>query len=427
MSIATYEKPTEHVALPDWYARTWEMRQTADTRRGDSFNLRAEGRQLRNETFLRTKWDTYHNNARLRDRVTEVTRWFEVLDQCLQAVNNEIEKLSDEKNATERELEHLGNQLTITAECIRQRDSRYGNDLVLLDEGDAELKNELGVIECLKALLTNKCMTAWEQLNRLKEVQFKLQLDVANKKSAIEIDSENLEMTKDCAGTSYKPDPLRIPKNCIPYDAWLEHSRYNKLKADNEITASGRLREALFCTREKVHNDLRAQYDATDYGLRRRIYETQREKNELKWQRKMMVDEMEKMLKEVESLEKALLEKTNSVKLAETRLENRMFRTGPELVQDEAQYGLADEVLQLRQTRKDLIKKIEDAKTSYNALEAHLIRLDQDIENKEHALMTDLRCLDMRDELKKGDRGPPASQTDRNIQLTKMEDEIPPS
>ena len=74
-------------------------------------------------------------------RVTEVSRWYEVLEQCLQAVNNEIAKLSDEKNETERELENLGNQLSITAECIRQRDSRYGNDLVLLDEGDAELKN----------------------------------------------------------------------------------------------------------------------------------------------------------------------------------------------------------------------------------------------------------------------------------------------
>ena len=56
-----------------------------------------------------------------------------------------------------------------------------------------------------------------------------------------------------------------------------------------------------------------------------------------------------------------------------------------------------------------------------------MIRLDTDVENKEHALMTDLRCLDMRNELKKGDRAPPASQTDRNIQLTRMEDEIPPS
>lgn len=73
--------------------------------------------------------------------------------------------------------------------------------------------------------------------------------------------------------------------SCIPYEAWQEHSRHNKLKADNEISASGRLREAMYSLREKTRNDLQAQHDATDYGLRRRIYETQREKNELQWQR----------------------------------------------------------------------------------------------------------------------------------------------
>jgi hypothetical protein len=75
-----------------------------------------------------------------------------------------------------------------------------------------------------------------------------------------------------------------------------------------------------------------------------------------------MMNEMEKMLKEVADLEQAVLDKTNPVKLAETRLENRMFRPGPELVQDEAQFGLVDEVLQLRQTCQDLIKKIDDGK-----------------------------------------------------------------
>jgi len=71
MSLLTCEKPTKHVSLPDWHARTWGMRETADTRRADSFNLRAGGRQLRNETALRTKWDTYHTNTRLYDRYTE--------------------------------------------------------------------------------------------------------------------------------------------------------------------------------------------------------------------------------------------------------------------------------------------------------------------------------------------------------------------
>jgi tektin-2 len=75
-----------------------------------------------------------------------------------------------------------------------------------------------------------------------------------------------------------------------------------------------------------------------------------------------MINELEKMSKEVTDLEQALLAKTNSAKLAETRLENRMYRPGPELVQDEAHLGLRDEVLQLRQTQEDLRKKIDNGK-----------------------------------------------------------------
>jgi tektin-2 len=70
-----------------------------------------------------------------------VSQWQNILEQCLQAVENEMKKLSEEKCATERELESLTAQLNTTAECIRQRDSRYGNDLLLLDDGDSELKN----------------------------------------------------------------------------------------------------------------------------------------------------------------------------------------------------------------------------------------------------------------------------------------------
>ncbi|KDR14917.1 Tektin-B1 [Zootermopsis nevadensis] len=362
MSMVTFGKPTKHVALPEWYARTREMCQTADTRQSDSINLRAEGRQLRGETAIKTKWDTYCNDSRLHDRVTELSRWQEVLEQCLQAVENETAKLTEEKAITERELEFLVTHLNTVAECIRQRDKRYGNDLVLSDKGDAELKSELGVIEHLKDLLASKCHAAWEEQNRLSEVRIKLQLDIGDKKDTLAVDKENCKMTKHCAGTSYKPNPLRIPKRCIPYEAWLEHSRYSKLNADNEISASRRLREAMFSLREKSRNDLQSQHDSTDYALRHRIYETQREKNELQWQHQKIMNEMEKMLKEVTNLEQAVLDKTNSVKLVETRLENRMFRPGAELVQDDAQSGLVDEALQLRQTCQDLFKKIDDGK-----------------------------------------------------------------
>jgi tektin-2 len=65
------------------------------------------------------------------------------------------------------------------------------------------------VIEQVKAFLTSKCNNAWVQLNRLREVQFKLELDIDNKRDAAAIDRGNLEMEKDSAGTGYMPDSLR--------------------------------------------------------------------------------------------------------------------------------------------------------------------------------------------------------------------------
>lgn len=64
-------------------------------------------------------------------------------------------------------------------------------------------------------------------------------------------------------------------------------------------------------------------------------------------------------------------------------------------------------------------------RATYTTLEAHMIRLEQDVANKQHTLMTDLRCLDMRDVLKKGDLAPPATQIQRNMQLTRIEEEVP--
>lgn len=97
------------------------------------------------------------------------------------------------------------------------------------------------------------------------------------------------------------------------------------------------------------------------------------------------------------------------------------------MARDEAEQGLKDEVLQLRQTRKDLLDKINCAKTTYNALEDQQVIIDRELDNKNQSLMTDIRCLDLRARLKQGKFADPESQTDRNIQLTQMEHEIPPT
>lgn len=75
-----------------------------------------------------------------------------------------------------------------------------------------------------------------------------------------------------------------------------------------------------------------------------------------------MHKEMENLQKEIVRLEDEFLHKTDAIKCAETRLENRNYRPGFELCEDEAQTGLRNEVLQLRKIENELAKAIENAK-----------------------------------------------------------------
>lgn len=134
---------------------------------------------------------------------------------------------------------------------------------------------------------------------------------------------------------------------------------------------------------------------------------------------------MENCRCEIQNLEQALRDKTDAQKLAETRLENRAQRSGMELCCDEPYHGLCDEVKQLRSTRQQLTDKINCAKTTYYALEQHTKRLDTDLKNKQHSLATDIRGLDLRQRLRTGHFAEPKTQTDRNIVLTRMEEQIP--
>lgn len=140
-----------------------------------------------------------------------------------------------------------------------------------------------------------------------------------------------------------------------------------------------------------------------------------------------MREEMEKCLAEILCLEKAWRAKVDALKLAETRLENRAQRSGMELCCDDPYNGLCDEVAHIKETIQMLEDKINVAKSTHTNLENHANKIDRDLENKQQSLMTDVRGIDLRQRLKTGEFAGPGTQTERNIQLSKMEDEIPKS
>lgn len=114
--------------------------------------------------------------------------------------------------------------------------------------------------------------------------------------------------------------------------------------------------------RKRAKIEIEAQQDSSDYSLRKRIYQTQKSRNEMDWQKRKTQNEMEILMKELNKLEEALREKMDFIKCAETRLENRTYRPGFELCCDESEFGLNDEVLQLKKTKQDLLTKINCSK-----------------------------------------------------------------
>lgn len=210
-SVTIYEKPTSHLGLPDWYGKQWQLQQSAKNQISDSFELRNTARTLRNETKIRTEWDTRMNDARLDDRVKELQRWQEILEKLSSRLSSEMKQLRDEQSESEKDLDNIELPLQVVAQCISMRDCRRGTELTY-DEADTEVKKELTVLEAVKKSLTEKIHAAWLKLNKLEDVRFQLNLDVEDKTETIGIDGDNLILNRNSGGISYKPNALRIPK-----------------------------------------------------------------------------------------------------------------------------------------------------------------------------------------------------------------------
>lgn len=114
--------------------------------------------------------------------------------------------------------------------------------------------------------------------------------DVTDKNSALEIDNHCADLHNGSSDINFQVNPTRTMKGSVTPETWDAHSQYNKLRAESEMKAAERLREAIFATLEKTSNDLEAQRRATEYSYRKRIHETKQAQNELQWQQRNVSD-----------------------------------------------------------------------------------------------------------------------------------------
>jgi tektin-2 len=417
-AVQTAAKPANKFAPPDWFTSNNTISANATRQRDAAEKLRQQGRFLRNETDNKTHWDTTNNNTRLDDRVIAIDNWKTTLERTLHNLDNEIEALTMAKKVTESSLAAKAVNLNVAVENLTLRDGRVKIDNVK-DEVEGELEKEVNVIEGIKRNLQQKCAQAFEQICLLQEARQQIRKDLQDKVEALSIDTTQRNLNQFSHGISFKPDPLRVPKGSTTPQEWDDFSMYNKNRADAEMAASVKLREAMQATLMQSDNDLEAQKTGTEYAFRRRLHEMTQAKNELEWQQKQTADEIMAMEADIRALEKAIQDKRNPLKLAHSRLENRTARPNIELCRDAVQYKLSDEVKQLEATLLALQEKLDASKHSLNCLQGELGTINADLAVKTNSLKLDNMCLDSRQKLE----ARPWTTTGRNLTLTGIEKE----
>nr|XP_045006134.1 tektin-2 isoform X2 [Jaculus jaculus] len=355
-------KPSQRFRLPDWHTNSYLLSTNAERQRDASHQIRQEARVLRNETNNQTIWDEHDNRTRLSDRVDTVNRWKEMLDKCLTDLDAEIDNLTQMKESAEQNLQAKNLPLDVAIECLTLRDSRRDIDVVK-DPVEEELHKEVEVIEATRKALQQKISQAFEQLCLLQEVRQQLNTDHRGKMETLEIDRGCLSLNLNSPNISLKVNPTRVPNGSTTLQQWDEISQYNKSHAEAEMKAAIELREAITLT----------------------IAQT--------------LEEIAEMQEDIRRLEEDLHRKLMNLKLAHTRLESRTYRPNAELCQDQAQYGLTDEVHQLEATITVLKQKLAQAQDALDALYKHLARLQADIACKTNSMLLDTKCMDTRRKL----------------------------
>jgi len=414
--VVVGKKPGYVYSPADWYTSGYTISVNSTTQRENSVQTRGQAQYLTNETDNKTFWDERNNRTRIDEKNIELGNWREALTKLIGQIDKDIDELSLAKNKTEAAVAAKNVALDVAIENLTSLDGRVQVDNVRDDVFD-ELNNEVAVIQGTKMNLQTKVQQAFEQLCLLKEARQNLQRDLEDKTVTLGIGVHNSGLTVHSPGISFKPDATRIPKGANTAAESEQLSLYNKQRGQAELAASQRLRESIQAGLMQAENDIDAQKNATEYAFRRRIHETSRAKDELEWQQKQTMSEIQTMEKQIRDLEAAIRAKKNVLKVAQTRLENRTDNPNVELVVDNIYYGLVDEVKQLEASVNALQAKTADAKHQLNSLQSELATINSDLTTKHNALTILEGAMDGRARL----NATPKTATEINLTVTGIE------
>ncbi|XP_012537478.1 tektin-4 [Monomorium pharaonis] len=299
----------------------------------------------------------------LKTRANVVYRWKAELEHAIATIAEEMELLEAECRRVQRSLSTLTIPASIANDFLQLRSSRLDSDLIR-DDVEEQLAKEVALISEIRDLLSRTREQIQTQMIELRAAKARAENDWSDKIHAYDLDSVCVNLSNDSSLLSWNPGATRIPADqSTPTN--YEHFTQEVLTAcEIAKQKSLKLRSNLNDIYTNSIKDLRDQATRVDIALSDNIKLTQECLQQLEKELLRCLHELantEKLIEELRDSSKGL---NNAMKLAQTRLDNRLNRRNIESCRDVPQYALIEEVKSLGEQTSAILAELKRAEES---------------------------------------------------------------
>ncbi|XP_029456157.1 tektin-3 [Rhinatrema bivittatum] len=380
----------------EWHKSNHVSYRDSDTSRRSAVRLRADtGRMIldKEQQTRKTQEDTSKN---LGERVNDISFWKAEINYEIDQMTGETNALSNMKRRLERALAETEGPLQVAQECLYHREKRMAIDLVH-DEVERQLLQEVETIKSCQERMRRHLEKIIDQLASNRAAQHELERDVSDKQTALRIDDKCHHLRNTSDGISYFRGVDRIDATISVPETWAKFTDDNILRSQSERAASSKLRDDVENLMIATANEMWNQFNTVNVAFTNRIAETNNAKNTLQNHLAKTLQEIFQTEMTIESLKKAIKDASAPMKVAQTRLDERIRRPNVELCRDSAQLRLVNEVHEIDDTIQSLQQRLREAEDTLQMLVHTKTNLEHELSIKANSLFLDQeKCMGMR-------------------------------
>ncbi|XP_034182838.2 tektin A [Osmia lignaria lignaria] len=362
---------------PQWRANNMRFFQQSNEKIQDAQLAISKARRCVDQSYREADKIQLQSTDHLKTRAGLVYRWKIDLEHVLKDITEEIESLEAEHRRVKQSLSVLTIPESIAGEFLQLRSKRLESDLIR-DEVEEELTKEVALCSEIRDLLGRTRDQIEMQLTELKAAKVRLEVDWTDKTDAYDIDAECIKLKNDSPLILWKPGATRFPGEQSTPSSYEHFTRESLSQGETARQRSINLRSTLDAIYKNSIKDLRDQATRVDVALGEKIKLTEEVCQQLEKELLHCLYELANTEKAIEELRRSTRGLDCAMKVAQTRLANRLQRRNVESCRDTPQFALIDEVKLLNERTSAMLAELKRAEET----QAGLVKARSDLERE---------------------------------------------